>query len=177
VFLLGHECGHTLLGHLNPDVARKGILPFDSAKAEVLLPAHGEELAADIVGYKLLTEYAEVDRVANSSSEMFATAASAPDIFFSLVDALHGYLSLAAGHYFRWGLDSHPAPALRRSMVREFDAFCRQGPIDNSIAIFGIRYQIILRCLCLRTREYFLKSSAQFGGPSPVWQSESNNVV
>lgn len=127
LFVVGHEIGHVILGHLDgqrPMRARSEMSSFDTEKTYEIFQAWQKEFEADIFGMQMV--------MASNSRRRFDIALSyvAVDFFFLSIEAIRR--CAARINQQPDGDDSsesHPPPSMRREFLKEWlrTAMSKQG--------------------------------------------------
>lgn len=111
LFILGHEVGHVLLGHL--DVKPVHCALSCGQETDEILPAWKDEFAADLFGISVAVTAQLQKRLDLSLSYLGA------DLFFGCVDVVEKAVSvLAHGRVIEGRSTTHPPPPLRREAIR-----------------------------------------------------------
>ena len=150
LFVVGHEVGHCLLGHLASAEARTA-LKVGVVDANVCRLEHTQELLADFVGAAIAD--ASASETASSYGSRGQAVADfafvAPDFFFTATALLEEFMALGDSGWC--SADTHPTSTDRRTKRRQFlESINSQRPLD-----MGDRLQIVVEGMASRVRQPF----------------------
>ena len=115
LFVLGHEFGHILLGHLTSAKRRASVLPSGESDAEEVMYDWAQEYQADYIGAVLTVRAKQQLEKLDLALSFWGT-----DLFFSGMEVMDKAVSLLRfGDETRIQLGSHPPHAERRSFLRQ----------------------------------------------------------
>ena len=165
MFIIGHEIGHSILGHLEGGskaaVSRIGDTAISTIKLE-----HIQEYQADMLGF--LIADASAKKIADTiglMSDLQVFCFTAPDFFFSAIACLEEFMALAHGGWS--SADSHPTSLSRRGQRRKF-----LESVNNERALdLGRRLEVVICELSDRVRESFVQLVQSEVAMSPAWVS------
>ena len=142
LFILAHEYGHLLHGHLDPSQIRRPAL-IKGVEVEQVSRSHIQEFEADQTGMCLALQALATDGIAPSVT--FA----AIDLFFSVDYALEQALMIiTTGKRGVRGTDSHPHPCIRRERLRHaVQSFCGQAYESKSMLHLAETFELIAHLL------------------------------
>ncbi len=113
-FIIAHEYGHILCGHLEETAPSRAVLPIDDVEA--LRYSWGSELDADVLG----TVFA-VNALIQHERLDFSEAYLGICVFFGVLDVMDRAVAvLATGDENARQVGSHPPSDMRKREVREF---------------------------------------------------------
>lgn len=164
LFVMGHEYGHILSGHLSADQLPAHLLGEESVNE--IARSWQQELEADAVGLQLLIPAMQKKRGMDLSLSYWGA-----DLFFSCNEVLErGASILNTGQPDQRRIGSHPHAELRRQSLR--DVLTNAVPAEQSkgpIAL-GMVVQKIMNMLWSKTEPSFYKFYEEGVKPALIWQ-------
>lgn len=164
LFVLGHEYGHIVAGHLEHSAHSERRLGPRSV--DVLRPDWRLEYEADDIGMRFA-----LASLRTKSRLDLALSYCGIDLVFSalalveraLATLIHGAPAENAGS------DTHPPPALRRNVLRS-----RVGELPDCAAVSGAltlsaNVEAVLELMWTRIEPIFVRLHAEGTPPSPIW--------
>ncbi|NEK59911.1 hypothetical protein GCU56_18815 [Geodermatophilus sabuli] len=164
LFVLGHEYGHVIAGHLDPQSTPD-------------IPAEGD-FAADELEYSWRQEivadhFGSVLSVAAMSSDGYdaALSASGGDLFFSAMDVMDRAVSLLRyGDESAQKLGSHPPATMRREMLRRgWSEYMDEAQAQSAVALAD-SVQVATGLLWERARKRLVDQYGPGSGVDTSWR-------
>jgi hypothetical protein len=169
-FILGHECAHVLLGHLDTTPERKGVLP--AAEAEALAYSWTQEFDADAVGMYLSTH-----ALARHLHHDIISGFWGSTLYFDALDVMDRAVALLqTGEENARQLGSHPPSELRKEHLRDFlPQMAMSSPAAAEHARRALELaqlqEEIIRLLWERTRPTLLDLHRRGVPAVPTWRT------
>jgi hypothetical protein len=169
-FVLAHEYGHILDGHLDTTPGRKGVLPVP--EAEVLAYSWIQEYVADLRGMA----WSINTGVEHYNAEVFVTF-MAISLFFDASDVMDRAVALLqTGDENACQLGSHPPSRLRKENLRTYLPKMAAGnaklaeKLRTALQLAEIQEEVI-RLLWERTRPILLDLHQRGVPAAPTWRT------
>ncbi|MEU1546187.1 hypothetical protein [Nocardia sp. NPDC005745] len=170
-FVIGHEYGHILFGHLHKTAPSRGVLPIDDVST--LTYSWKQELEADFIGMGLAINCADAYPVELSFLGI--------SLFFDALDVMDRAVSLLeTGDENVRQLGSHPPSYLRRRRMREsLEQLARVDGTDEREKAERFRAALknaeiqadVVRLLWERTRPRLLELRERGVRPARTWRT------
>lgn len=124
-FVLAHEYGHAVAGHLaNPKTV---VTRTRAGEVGLIAKSWEQEMEADVIALGVLL--ASAPRIVDSQEKMFELemVVSGPLIFFGIANLLERVVEEVEGFGSRLVAETHPPPQMRLDLVKRFlrDAGCK----------------------------------------------------
>ncbi len=165
LFVLGHEYGHVVAGHLTAAAGRTALLPGEGVEA--LEYSWRQEHEADIYGSLLSTAAMQTVKRLDAGLSYWGS-----DLFFSAMDVMDRAVSLLrTGDETRQTIGSHPPAGQRRAVLR--DTLRRQLGEEhaNRVVSLGELLERVVAALWERTRPAVLAARAAGTRAAPTWHT------
>jgi hypothetical protein len=169
-FVLGHEYGHILCGHLDTAATRKGVLPAE--EAEVLAYSWHMEMQADWLGMALA-----IHALMNYENQDFDLTFAGISLFFDAMDIMDRAVALLeTGDEDARQLGSHPPSDVRRKYLADsLPQVVGNDPSDAETVTRALHMaesqSEIVRLLWERTRPILLDLRRQGLSAAHTWRT------
>ncbi len=171
LFVLGHEYGHALAGHLDDAMRTAAVLP--DVNVEEVAFAWGQEYEADIIGLHLSTRAMSIRTGVDLSLSFWG----AP-FFFHCMMIMERAVSLL--HYGEEGtiqLGSHPPHAVRRGVLSRALVDATGTEQAQGAIQLAKQLEIALEELWNTTRSRIWRRHAEGARPAPAWELAERESV
>lgn len=166
-FVLAHEYGHIVGGHLGPAVGQKSII--GDLSIETIPVDWQHEFEADIIGLEAMLAV-QMERGFDLALSFWGA-----DAFFGCVDVIEKAVSvLMHGEERPWVADTHPPTADRRMMLRYVLSNSLKGTHDSELeSALGLASVVenVIESLWNAVRPQFLQMHANGIRPSAGWMA------
>jgi hypothetical protein len=165
LFVMGHEYGHVLAGHLpNKSTIIQGLA---DRPRELLANIWGQELQADTIGLDLVFMASALRGTNGELGKAFAGA----DLFFSIIDIVERSIGiLRTGDENQRPIPSHPPIVNRREHLRNYARERLSGYIYDVTKLGGVVERIV-EILWKETVPVLTRYYKEGRQPSPIWTS------
>jgi hypothetical protein len=163
LFVLGHEYGHIIEGHLG--MTTKSAALLGDQEVDRVTYSWQQELEADKWGLQLMIPAMQRSRQVDLGLSFWGA-----DFFFSSVDVVRKAIAvLRTGREETVSLESHPPPDVRREVVRRVLASSLPDDAANGAISLGKMLETVIGHLWTLARPSFQRLHEQGGRPSASW--------
>ncbi len=165
-FVLGHEFGHLICGHLNRNVCNLRTID-ETEYYEINIENWNDEIEADMLGMRLSFETMKY------SGYDYSQCFCGPELFFSSVELIENSLDVikyGSINPLNRAVDTHPPIAIRRETLRK--EFMKNSQSDILMPYFNLSFMIEKIIIKLwdylepKLRQEYLNSNK----PAAIWQ-------
>ena len=162
-FILGHEYGHLILGHLS-DEAAPVRCAVGNMQVEIFSKSHSDELWADMFGAAIVIKWSINDKSAQDHPSLLPNLLCGPTLFFECSNLIERSLQLFP-KYIKKRENTHPESSVRNKRVNDL-LFNLIGDTQHRQATL---IKIILHELYSSMQSDLRKAFSSAGRPAFIW--------